>query len=211
MDAIFGKKNFQNEIVWSYKSGGATIKRFSRKHDIVFFYSKRLSFKFNALKEKSYNRDFKPYNFKGVKEFQDNVGWYTLVNMKDVWNIDMVGRTSKERMGYPTQKPLALYERIVKASSNEGDIVLDPFCGCATTCVVAEKLNRQWVGIDIWDGTQKIVEKRMTDEVGLFGNVTFTDELPERTDEGEEAVPFLRVKEKVKEPNGKKMDKDSDV
>ena len=73
----------------------------------------------------------------------------------DVWaDIQVLGARAKERVGYPTQKPLALYERIIRASSNEGDVVLDPFCGCATTLIAAERLSRQWVGIDIWDGCE---------------------------------------------------------
>ncbi|MDE0269889.1 MAG: DNA methyltransferase [Gammaproteobacteria bacterium] len=114
------------------------------------------------------------------------------------------GRDRSERTGYPTQKPLALYERIIRASSNEGDVVLDPFAGCATTCVAAERLGRQWVGMDIWDEAHNLIEKRMRDEVGLFGDVTFTDQLPDRTDDGETASPFLRVKVRVKEPDGPK-------
>ena len=134
MDAIFGEKNFRNEIVWSYRSGGGVSKNwFGRKHDILLFYSKdhRNRHTFNVQKERSYNRDFKPYRFQGVTEFQDAQGrWYTMASMRDVWEIDMVGRTAKERLGYPTQKPLALYERIIKASSNHGDLVLDPFAFC---------------------------------------------------------------------------------
>lgn len=119
---------------------------------------------FNPQLEKSYNRDLKPYKFKGVKEYCDDIGWYTLVGMKDYWLIDMVGRTSKERLGYPTQKPEALLERIIKASSNEGDVVLDPFCGCGTTIAVAEKLNRQFVGIDISSFAIDLVKnKRLND------------------------------------------------
>ena len=105
-------------------------------------------------------------------------------------------------MGYPTQKPLELYERIIRASSNEGDIVLDPFAGCATTLVAAERLNRQWVGIDIWNQAHEVVVQRLHDHTGLFGEVHFTTELPERTDDGDTASPFLRVKERVTEPDG---------
>ncbi len=113
---------------------------------------------------------------------------------------------AKERKGYPTQKPLALYERIIKASSNEGDIVLDPFAGCATTCVAAERLNRQWVGIDIWDKAHEVVVERIESEVSMFGQVTYTKELPERTDDKQEAVPFLQVKyQAATEPSGPKM------
>ena len=102
--------------------------------------------------------------------------------------------SAKERLGYPTQKPLALYERIIHASSNPGDVVLDPFAGCATTCVAAERLGRQWVGIDLWDGTHQIILDRLeaeglagpdgdTDRLFTFGGITYTDQPPERTDQ----------------------------
>jgi site-specific DNA-methyltransferase (adenine-specific) len=159
---LFGYDNFQNEIVWCYKSGGASPrKRFSRKHDTILFYTKSRSYTFNGLREKSYNRDLKPYNFKGVDEYQDDVGWYTLVGMKDYWEINMVGRTSGERLDYPTQKPVALLERIIKASSNEGDIVLDAFCGSGTTLEVAQKLKRKWIGIDSSPEACSLAESRL--------------------------------------------------
>jgi len=127
----------------------------------------------------------------------------------------------KEYVGYATQKPPALYEIFIKASSNEGDIVLDPFCGCGTTLVVSEKFNRQWVGIDIWDNAEKIVlglfERHgliaKSKRIGFSGvqqqlfrkDITWTSNLPVRTDKGEEAVPFLKTKLKVDEPKGPKM------
>lgn len=148
LDEIFGPKNFQNEIIWSYRSGGSSAVRFSRKHDSIFFYSKSKKYLFNSLKEKSYNRGFKPYRFKGVEEFQDERGWYTVVNMRDVWELDMVGRSSSERNGYPTQKPEKLLERIISASSEEGDLVADFFSGSGTTLAVADRLKRRWVGCD---------------------------------------------------------------
>ena len=152
LDAIFGAKNFRNEIVWAYRSGGVSKNWFGRKHDIILFYTKnsRNIHTFNVQKERSYNRDFKPYRFKGVEEFEDSDGrWYTMPSMRDIWEIDMVGRTSNERASYPTQKPIALYKRIIEASSNAGDLVLDPFAGCGTTTIAAEQLGRQWVGIDL--------------------------------------------------------------
>jgi len=167
MDSVFGPENFQNEIVWAYKSGGATPKRFARKHDVLLFYAKEIDrCRFNVQKEKSYNRGLKPYRFKGVDEYQDEVGWHTLVNMKDVWQIDMVGRTSAERLGYPTQKPEALLERIIQASSNEGDLVLDPFCGCGTTVAAAQKLGRRWIGIDITYLAVTLMKNRLIDAFG---------------------------------------------
>ncbi len=147
MDKIFGYGNFVNEIAWCYKSGGASPKRyFSRKHDTLLLYAKDVrQYHFNPQQEKSYNRGLKPYRFAGVKEYQDEIGWYTLVGMKDYWEIDMVGRTSSERIGYPTQKPEALLERVIKASSNEGDVVADFFVGGGTTAAVAQRLGRRFI------------------------------------------------------------------
>ena len=137
-----------------------------------------------------------------IKLYKDERGYYTMVNCRDYWPVDAIGRTSSERTGFPTQKPLSLYERMVRASSNEGDVVLDPFAGCATTLVAAERLGRQWVGIDIWDGAHEIVVKRLRDETGLFGDVHYSTTPPARTDDGETAAPFLRVKQVVQEPDG---------
>ena len=131
-------------------------------------------------------------------------------------DIPPINSQAKERLGYPTQKPLALYERIISASSNEGDIVLDPFAGCATTPVAAERLGRQWVGMDIWDKAHETVIGRLekeglagpdgkTDRLLTFGQVHYVTAPPERTDEAEEAVPFLQVTERYKEPAGPKM------
>ena len=128
------------------------------------------------------------------------------VAVQSLWDdIPNLHAQAKERTGYPTQKPLALYERIIKASSNEGDIVLDPFAGCATTLVAAERLGRQWVGMDIWEKAHEVVVERLRDTAGLFGDVHFTTESPERTDDGDTASPFLRVKERIREPEDRKM------
>ena len=114
----------------------------------------------------------------------------------------VLSANSPERYGYPTQKPTTLYERIIKASSNEGDMVLDPFAGCATTCVAAERLGRQWVGIDIWEKAHNAVVDRLREQAGLLGDVHYISDPPTRTDDGETVAPFLRVKERVKEPEG---------
>lgn len=148
LDAVFGAENFRNEVIWTYKSGGSGSRSFARKHDNLLFYSRGSGYKFRPLKEKSYNRDLKPYRFKGVEEFCDERGWYTMVNMKDVWSIDMVGRTSSERSGYATQKPEKLLQRIVEACSEEGDLCADFFAGSGTLGVVCEKLNRRWLMCD---------------------------------------------------------------
>jgi site-specific DNA-methyltransferase (adenine-specific) len=161
MDYIFGIDNFLNEVIWAYKSGGTSNRYYARKHDNILVYSTSKNYIFNPQKEKSYNRGFKPYRFKGVTEYKDDIGWYTLVNLKDVWSIDMVGRTSKERVGYETQKPETLLERIILTSSNENSIVADFFAGSGTTLAVAEKHNRKWIGSDIENCSLLTIRKRL--------------------------------------------------
>ena len=104
-----------------------------------------------------------------------------------IWtDIPRIGNTSKERLGYPTQKPLALLERIIKASSKRGDIVLDPFCGCATTCIAAERLQRQWIGIDLSPQAVELVklrlerEENLTEYEGIIGHVIHRTDIPTR-------------------------------
>jgi len=100
-----------------------------------------------------------------------------------IWtDINPLNSQSKERTGYPTQKPLALLRRIILASSNEGNIVMDPFCGCATTCVAAQQLGRKWIGIDIEKQPVKILIERLSDDAGLFKDFTATDQIPKRSD-----------------------------
>ncbi len=147
MDTIFDMSNFRNEIVWFYKTGGASRRHFARKHDVIFFYSKTDEYVFNAQKEKSYMMH--EYGFKKSDFQRDERGQYTWVLMKDVWEIPSIGSADSQRLGYPTQKPLALLERIIGASSSPGDVVLDPFCGCGTTIDAAQRLGRRWIGIDV--------------------------------------------------------------
>lgn len=148
MDEIFGMENMVNEIVWGYRSGGASGRRFARKHDTILLYSKTKEYKFNPQKEKSYNRGALPYNFKGVQEYEDENGWYTLVNMRDIWEIPMVGRTSGERTGYATQKPEELIRRMVLASTDVGDLCGDFFAGSGTLGAVCMGLGRSFVLCD---------------------------------------------------------------
>ena len=103
----------------------------------------------------------------------------------NLW-VDIKNASRSERTGYPTQKPLALLDRIIKASSNEGDMVLDPFCGCATTCIAAERLGRQWIGIDLSPLAVRLVEQRAREQLGLMGGVqsTHRTDIPQRTDLG---------------------------
>jgi len=164
MDEIFGEENFINEIIWHYKSGGASKRRFARKHDTLLFYSKSKDYYFLAQKEKSYNRDYKPYRFKGVKEYRDEFGWYTMVNRKDVWILDMVGRTSAERTGYVTQKPETLIKRILESCTVEGDICADFFGGSGTLAATANKMGRRWISCDIGNLATIHTHKRLVQE-----------------------------------------------
>lgn len=104
--------------------------------------------------------------------------------MRDIWEIKQIVGPTKERTGYPTQKPLALLTRIIQASSNEGDVVLDPFCGCATACVAANNLQREWVGIDLSSKAYDLVKQRIEDGGGLFYSLNQRLDVPKRTDTG---------------------------
>ena len=210
LDAIFGHKNFRNEIIWGYEKPRGAKKVWRRNHDVLLFYTKQDKYTFNPQRMPTLDGKFemrKPF------KRPDGTVWYPKEPGKQAgdWWYDIASFatriTAKERTGYPTQKPLKLLERIIKASSNEGDIVLDPFCGCATTPVAAERLGRQWVGMDIWDKAHEMVLSRL-ERNGLavpgvspeqprlltFGGVTYTTEPPIRTDDGEAAAPALRLK-----------------
>ncbi len=155
----------------------------------------------------------------GKLERRKYVDDYEGAPVDDFWHDIPRITSGTESTGYPTQKPLPLYERIIKASSNEGDMVLDPFAGCATTCVAAEKLGRKWIGIDIWDKTHEVTIERLKKECWLAtdtdprsdilnpeGEVTLCKEPPERTDDGEVSIPYLKPKHKInREPPGVKM------
>lgn len=143
MDKVFGIKNYRNEVIWSYRTGGVSKKKWPKKHDVIFLYSKSDNFNFNPQKERI---DYEK-NFFGAKK--DANGFYSNVYIRDTWNIPAVINVSKERVGYPTQKPLALLGRIIKASSNEGDLVLDPFMGSGTTVEAAVRNKRNFIGIDM--------------------------------------------------------------
>ncbi len=127
--------------------------------------------------------------------------------MPDHWNISILNSQAKERTGYPTQKPLALLERVIEASSNIGDLVFDPFCGCVTAPVAAEKLGRQWVGIDVAYISGYLVKKRLAEEVfvGAPLNIKeyepiFRSDIPERTDiEDKKVLDSIEIKQKKHE------------
>ena len=207
LDAIFEAKNFQNEIVWYYSGGGASKKRFARKHDTIFFYSKSKDWIFNVDAVRTEHKwtsgqlraDGSNRNYEGGKIPDDIIEMHSIMP----W--------AHERTGSPDQKPLALYERIVLASSNEGDLVLDPFAGCATTIMAAKNNGRRWVGIDRRPDARHHVVCRMlgmkADEAEkqtrspMYGdwitaqlaelNTQYRTTAPLRTDSGDTAAPFL--------------------
>ena len=270
MDAVFGRKNFRNEIVWKRKAGRGETQnaaiRFGVTSDVLLFYARSsatvlnrqyrpnnpayIASKFTHVDHRGRRyrldnltspspRPNLTYEYKGhnppkngwavsrerMKQmeregrihfpsdtskrlqrirFLDELPGETVDTLWD--DIPPINSRARERMGYPTQKPLALYERIVKASSKEGDVVLDPFAGCATTCIAAERLKRQWVGIDIWDKAHETVILRLQKEglaapdgstggvaLPFYGQIHYSKELPERTDDGETATVALET------------------
>ena len=160
MDDIFGGKNFVNEIVWCYGGRGMSKRWFNRKHDTIFFYTKSDSYTFNSAEvsrpvalEHMGRYDQTDETGRKYANIKNDDGSYSQIFLKDdgvvledFWNIPYV--RGNESVGSSDQKPLALYERIVKASSNDGDLVLDPFCGSGTTLVAAQRMHRRYIGID---------------------------------------------------------------
>ena len=197
MDKIFGRDNFRREVIWQLRSAAgykALTKNWVRGHDTILYYTKGKKFVFN--------KEFLPYDEKQLKRFtsidEDGRKYKSItkkrrlyldeakgVPVTSVW-FDVASFQTKvnspESTGYPTQKPLELLTRIIKASSNEGDLVLDPFCGCATTCVAAQQLNRKWIGIDIEEQAVHLLLERLGDDAGLFKDFVHTFDFPERTD-----------------------------
>lgn len=185
MDKIFGKSNLTNEIIWCYETGGRSTNFFPKKHDTIFWYSKTKDYNFyydqvaiprdtSTMHEGIYTDEKgKKYqrNIKNGKEYRYYLDKGTLPN--DWWtDIQAINPSAKERQHYPTQKPVALLERIIKASSKGvlsggGDLVLDPFCGCGTALVASQKLNRRWIGIDVSPTACKLMHKRLKKEFNI--------------------------------------------
>jgi|LSQX01.3.fsa_nt_gb site-specific DNA-methyltransferase (adenine-specific) len=172
LDAIFGAKSFRNEIVWCYTGPGSPGQRqFSRKHDTIFWYSKSDTWTFNADDVRIPHDAKTKENYKEGLTGSGFVGAEHLIHERgkvpeDYWQIAIAPR-GKEYLGWPTQKPLKLLQRIIEASSNPGDVVLDPFCGCGTALVAAEKLGRRWIGIDVTYLSIGVMKARLLDTFGL--------------------------------------------
>ncbi len=165
MDKEFGESHCINDIAWCYRGGGVPSKGFARKHDTILFYAK------GDPRKITFNTQYVPYS-EASQALVASRGGTSIdgkkrplsrgAHMPDWWSdINSLQTWSPERLDYPTQKPEALLERIIKASSNDGDVVLDSFCGCGTAISVAHKLNRKWVGIDVSPTACKLMAKRM--------------------------------------------------
>jgi len=189
LDKIFGMNNFRNEIVWDYEGWvHKKMSHFPNKHDTIFFYSKSNNNKYIPLSQNWTKEEYvakrkqkihidengKEYIFDG----RGNAGQRRYLDVAlldgqpitDVWKIGVLTSSSKERIGYPTQKPEALLERIIECASNENDIVLDPFVGGGTTIAVADRLNRQWLGIDQSPMAVKVTDFRLQKQTSLFSS-----------------------------------------
>ncbi|HVP09864.1 MAG TPA: site-specific DNA-methyltransferase [Phycisphaerae bacterium] len=167
LDGIFGPENFLNEIIWHYRTGGLSARWFGRKHDTILAYARTLGrHRFNVIREGAFRTDGlkcdeqgRPYKStrKGRLYFHADGPALT-----DVWEIPFLSTVSLERTGWPAQKPLALMERIIKASTRPGDVVADFFCGSGTTLVAAKKLSRRWLGCDISKQAIAIADRRLS-------------------------------------------------
>lgn len=172
LDTIFVSQNgkMQNEIIWCYRQGGRSNNTFARKHDVIFWYTKsKQQWKFNADDIRisyhgtgGYVTSGKGTTIKGKVYRPNELGKIP----EDWWDIPAITPMAKERLGYETQKPESLLERIIKASSDENDVILDAFCGCGTTVAVAQRLNRKWIGIDISYNAVSIIKERLINTYG---------------------------------------------
>ena len=213
MDMIFGRDNFRNEIVWWYNKWTNTCQHFQRNHDTILWYAKNVKkMKFNKLwggysKRQKEIRELGYHACKGRLVVYDPVkaakriqrakkeGWkidhiqneLPGLPLPDVWDLSALNGQAKERSGKRTQKPVNLYSRFVLASTDPGDVVIDPFCGCATTLIAAENERRQWIGIDINPTTEELVIEQLAKlsegtEDFWRGKVKIRHGLPKRTD-----------------------------
>lgn len=179
LDEVFGVTNFQSEIVWAYKRWSNAKKGLLNSHQIIYFYSKSPHFKFNKIFDsyspttnidQIFQKRIRDENGKTRYKKAAN-GGYELIEQKkgvplsDVWEIPYLNPKANERVGYPTQKPIILLERIIQLTTEKGDTVLDPFCGSGTTLVAATLLGRKYIGIDLSRDAIELTKKRLANPV----------------------------------------------
>ncbi|MCY7771234.1 DNA-methyltransferase [Bacillus haynesii] len=179
LDEVFGMDKFQSEIIWAYKRWSNSKIGLLNNHQTIYFYSKTNKFKFNKIYtdySATTNIDqilqdrVRNENAKSAYKLDENgkpiIGKEKKgVPLSDVWNIPFLNPKAKERTGYPTQKPILLLEQILKIATDEGDVVLDPFCGSGTTLVTADIMNRQYIGIDISEDAIELTKQRLENPI----------------------------------------------
>ncbi len=185
LDQVFGVSNFQSEIIWSYKRWSNSKKGLLPAHQNIYFYSKSKKFKFNPIYtaysettnvDQILQRRTRDEHNKSIYDLDSN-GEFKQgdkkkgVPLSDVWEIPYLNPKAKERVGYPTQKPLLLLERIIELTTEKGDIVLDPFCGSGTTCVASLLQNRNFIGIDKSEDAVKLSLSRIENPIKTHSNL----------------------------------------
>jgi len=169
MDALFGHNGFRNEIIWCYRKWSVAAGQFVRNHDVILFYSNSDKHTFNVQYIDTSPLTQKRWKGKKQLAMFDDEGTRLATSTDeeaqspcpDWWDISIINPNARERLGYPTQKPLKLLKRIISASSNADDLVLDPFCGCGTAVEAAEGLGRNWIGVDIAHYAVTLIEERL--------------------------------------------------
>lgn len=166
LDTIFEPENFLNEIIWHYRTGGGSTRWFGRKHDVILSYAKKSGHHtFHVQREGKFRTDGLNYDAQGrpFKKTRKGPLYFNAAGpaLTDVWDLPFLSTVSNERVDWPTQKPLALLERIIKSSSNPGDTVADFFCGSGTTLVAAQRLGRKYIGCDVERKAVQIARKRL--------------------------------------------------
>lgn len=229
LDDVFGENNFQSEIVWSYRRWSNSKKGLLNSHQIIFFYTRSPMFKFNRVFE-SYSPttnidqifqkrergvDGKTVYKKAEDGSVELIDGKNGVPLSDVWEIPYLNPKANERVGYPTQKPIILLERIIELVTDKGDTVLDPFCGSGTTLVAASMMDRKYIGIDISEEAIKLTNQRLSNPIkttsqllqkgkssyknqdfGILEMLQIIDAEPVQRNKGIDG--FLRVNNKVK-------------
>ena len=200
LDDEFGETNFRSEIIWAYKRWSNAKKGLLPGHQTIFFYSKTSNFKFNIIyKEYSPTTNIdqilqeRVRNSEGKASYKyDKKGNIVIakekkgVPMSDVWEIPFLNPKAKERTGYPTQKPIELLEKIIQISTDEGDLVLDPFCGSGTTLVAAKMLNRNFIGVDKNSSAIELCNRRLAAPIKTVSRLLQVGENAYRTKTDEE-------------------------
>ena len=191
LDSIFGRRNFRNEVIWTYRRFPSSQRAFQRMHDCIYFYTNSEDYTWNQPYDKQAESTKRAYGDKKQRIVETGRGTRKTITSEekspgvralDHIAIPFLHPNAKERTGFPTQKPLALLERIIKASSNDGDVVLDPFCGCAATLVAAHNLGRKWIGCDLSPLAVKLVNQRILAFDPLFANAINPHDNPKRSD-----------------------------